>query len=133
MTRNSVSQKWLYTADNKTAGKIVGDVLRIVKTSKLHFVDKFQGYGIAAETLYAAERQGARFLHLIGYDGEEFRLRIREYIAAAIPATLNPKNGEQLFLSLKWLRWYTHRPAGHINETQPAALGPQYEQPSLFS
>lgn len=110
--------------NEKVAGEVVGDVLRIIKKSPSHFCTKYQGYGISPETLLEAERLGARYLNLTGYDGEEFRLSIRQYIAAATLDSLGTF-GKQFFLSVRWLRWYSGHTPGYRNEPQPA-------QSSLF-
>ena len=107
--------------NGKIAGVIVGDTLRIIKKSKAHFVKKYQGYGISPETLAKAEAKGCKYLLLIGYDGEEFRLKIREFIAAATPDNLG-NFGKQLFMSVKWLRWYTNQVPAYRNEPQPAQM-----------
>ena len=127
MPNKSISKNaWLYIGGKK-AGKIVGDTLRIIKKSPSHFVRKYQGYGISPETLSKAEGAGCKYLLLIGYDGEEFRLKIREFIAAATPDSLG-NFGKQLFLSVKWLRWYSSHVPGYTNEPPPSQ-----QQMSMFS
>ena len=46
--------------DGKIAGVIFGDTLRIVKTSKDHYVKRYSGYGVSPETLRTAQARGAR-------------------------------------------------------------------------
>lgn len=103
-------------------GVVDGDTLRIVKTSESHFVKKYRGYGVSPETISKAQADGATWLELVGYDGEQFRLRIADFMLAAIHDNLG--SGEQLFLSVKWLRYYTRQycetvtPSPEYSETQ---------------
>ena len=113
-THNTIKQ------DGKTLGVLSDNVLRIIKTSKTHFVKKYKGYGVSPSTLDGAEARGYSMLELQGYDGEKFLLSIRDFRAAAIPADLGM--GQQLFLSIKWLRYYT----------QQNKLGNLPKQMSLF-
>ena len=123
MPKKDNNTKWLYIGGKK-AGQIVGDTLRIIKKSQAHFVKKYQGYGVSPETLSQAEAKGAKYLHIIGYDREEFRLKIREFIAAATPDSLG-NFGKQLFLSVRWLRWYSSHAPTYPNQPPPT-------QPGLF-
>lgn len=88
-------------------GVVDGKVLKIIKTSQSHFVKKYQGYGVSEITLDRAEKSGATDLFLQGYNGEVFRLTIRQFRAAAIPDDLG--TGQQLFLSIRWLKYYTQQ------------------------
>lgn len=92
---------------NKTLGVIDNDTLRIIKTSPIHFVKKYQGYGVSESTIAQAESSEIPTLELQGYDGEKFKLSIRDFRASAIPDDLG--SGRQLFLSVKWLRYYTKK------------------------
>lgn len=102
--------------DNKTFGVLSDNVLRIIKTSKTHFVKKYKGYGVSPSTLDGAEARGYSMLELQGYDGEKFLLSIRDFRAAAIPADLG--KGQQLFLSVRWLRYYTKKESQKSQPTQ---------------
>jgi hypothetical protein len=121
--KKSIHQK-LYI-NGKIAGEIVGDTLRIVKRDKSHYVRKYQGYGISPETFAEAEAAGCKYLLLVAPDGETFRLKIRDFIASATPDSLGGF-GRQLFLSVKWLRWYSTHAPSYRNEPQPI------QQMSLF-
>lgn len=93
----------------QTWGVIDGETLRIIKTSENHFVKKYRGYGVSPETISQAQAEGATWLELVGYDGEQFRLRIADYVTYAIPDDLGA--GRQLFMSVKSMKWYMQRDA----------------------
>lgn len=97
--------KYTLKQENKTLGVIDGDTLRIIKTSDSHFVRKYKGYGVSESTLDQAEKEGSSILELQAPDGEKFILPFCDFRAAAIPDDLG--SGRQLFLSVKWLRYYT--------------------------
>jgi hypothetical protein len=89
----------------KIAGIITDGVLRIIKTSKSHFVKKYSGYGIALDTLEDAKARGVQYIELTGYDGEYFRVPLDAFMRAGIRANLG--HGMQAFLSVKNLRYYS--------------------------
>lgn len=91
----------------KVAGVMYGDCLRIEKRTPNQFSYKYQGYGVSVDTLIMAEAFGAKRLQLIGYDGEEFNLSLNQFRAAGTTDDLG--QGRQIFLSVKWLRWYSNR------------------------
>jgi len=108
-------------AGDKEAGQVKDKTLVIIKTSYKHFVKKFQGYGISPFTLDESELLGAELLQLTGYDGEQFNLTINQFRAAAIRSNLG--YGDQLFMSVKNLRYYTKANKKPLYRNEPIQIG----------
>lgn len=104
-------------------------VLRIEKKSKDHFCRKHQGYGVDPLTCDEGIAEDADTLELVGYDGETFRLKIADFMLAAIPDDLGM--GKQLFCSVKSLRFYTRQYCATVTPS-PEYSEPTQTQMSLF-
>ena len=113
-----IRQKHYVYEKGKVAGAVEGDTLTIIKTSINHLVRRYDGFGVNESTLKNGQKRGAVWL-VLEYEpeGETFRLKIADYLQAAIRDDLGAS--EQLFMSRKNMRWYQNHKPAYRNEPLP--------------